>query len=104
MFHVIMRSVPVDVTGGGGGGGGGGGAATEPATTLIESRLNPPTSNASVMTCVPAPSVTGTLTVDHVCQPPVLGIVTAVHTWLGPLNPTCSDPPPLGDPTRSCAV
>src|SRR5437899_12824560 len=101
MFQVIIRKVPAgDVDGGGGGGRG----ETAPATTVIESRLNPPDSNASVITCVPAPSVTGTFTVDHVCQPPVAGMLTAVQTWLGPLKPTCNEPPPLGDATRSCAV
>src|SRR5437868_4577876 len=101
-FHVITRSVP-GLPAGGGGGGGGGGGVTEPATRVMESILKPPLSIPSVMIWLPAPSVTLTLTVVHVCQPPVAGMLTGVHTLLAALNPRCSDPPPLGAATRSCA-
>jgi hypothetical protein len=38
---------------------------------VIGPRFTPPVSNPTVSCCTPAPSVTGTLTVLHVCQPPV---------------------------------
>ncbi len=90
--------------GNGFGPGGGGGAGALGATSVIDRMLKPPASNPSVMTCWPAPSVTGTLIVVHVCQPPVFGMPIGVHTFAGPLNPRCSAPPPFSDATRSCAV
>src|SRR5436305_1585849 len=102
MFHVIIRSLPLPD--GDGGGGGGGGGATEPVTTVTESRLNPPLSNASVITCVPAPSVTGRVTVVQVCHDPVFGMLIVDQTLLGPLKPTCIEPPPFGEATRTCTV
>src|SRR6185312_3995616 len=60
-----------------------------PAETVIVSMLKPAVSKFSVITCVPAASVTGTLTVCHVCQPPVTGSVMAAEVLLGAPNPTC---------------
>ena len=55
------------------------------------------------MICVPALSVTGSVTVVQFCQPPVAGIEIVVHDGLLPLNPRCIEAP-LGDATRSCTV
>src|SRR5262252_1063925 len=74
----------------------------EPTTTVL--MLKPAVSKRSVICCMPAPSVTGTTTLVHDCQSPVMGTATVCHTLLGPLNPMCSDPPPAGDATRSVAV
>ena len=85
------------------GGAGGGGVIVALLTALAWRTFIPPVSNVKVITCVPAPSVTGTVTVVHDCQPPVAGTLTAVHTPLAPLNPTCIDAP-LGEATRSCRL
>ena len=74
-----------------------------PLTTEMRLRLNPLASKARVMICVPALSVTGTSTVVQVCQLPVDGIDTALHTPLLS-KPTCIAPPPLGDATRNCSM
>src|SRR5215470_11724022 len=66
--------------------------------------LTAPVSKSSVICCTPAPSVTGTATLVHACQPPVVGIATVFQTELGPLKPMCSDAPLTGDATRSVAT
>ena len=81
----------------------GGGDALPPLPMLTEARLALPVSNRIVICCVPAPNVTGTLTVAHDCQSPVFGTLTVLHTLLALLNPMWSEPP-YGDATRSCAV
>jgi hypothetical protein len=72
-------------------------------TTVTDRRFVPPVSKSSVISCPPAPSVTGTLTVVQACQAPVAGTVTTFHTLLLVLNPMCKLPP-LGEATRICAV
>ncbi len=76
----------------------------DPLSTEMLSRLNPPLSNASVISCGPAASVTGTVTSAQFCQPPVAAIGTAVQTALEPLKPRCSEPLPAGDAVRSRTV
>src|SRR5262245_66404075 len=74
-----------------------------PDVTFAERRFMPPLSKSTVISCVPAPSVTGTFTVCQFCQPPVAGIDTVCQTLLAALKPRCNDAPP-GDATRSWTV
>jgi hypothetical protein len=83
--------------------GGGGAVVPDALATATWLRLKPGVSKSKVITCWPAVRETGTFTVVQFCHPPVAGIVTTVHTLL-PLKPRCSDPPPAGDATRSCAT
>src|SRR5436853_7675140 len=62
--------------------GGGGGGAGVPETTLTYSKFIPPVSKLTVISCEPAPSVTGTLTVVQFCQSPVAGTDTLAQTAL----------------------
>ena len=72
--------------------------------TVIDLRLKPAMSKRSVITCLPAPSVTGSVTFVQVCHEPVFGMLIVDQTLLGPLKPTCIEPPPFGEATRSCTV
>src|SRR5262245_1014226 len=98
MFQVSADTVSPD--GGGKGGGAGGRRRPATSTTVMWFRLKLPVSENSVSCCTPAPSVTGSVTVVHVCHPPVFGTRTSAQTLLRLLNPTCSRPP-VGDATRS---
>src|SRR5258707_1186250 len=80
-----------------------GGGAGVFAAAFIYRKFIQPVSNVRVITWRPAPSVTGTVTVDQFCQPPVDGTATVADTALEPAKPTRIDAP-VALATRNCRL
>ena len=62
--------------------------------TTIFRRFTLAVENLTVIVCLPAANVSGTLIVFQVCEPPVFGTVTVLDVELGAPATICNDPPP----------